>query len=144
MRFKDVPADEASTLKRFVRLDRFDEHLELHRLDCVSSHGHLENYEFVRRFLAETPPDEVRPPRLVTGDDLISLGYQARAAIPRDSGSGRGSAAERQDFDPRRCPASDPRVVQAHAEASSKSFYCNARIASVTAEGHSNCLDFMG
>jgi poly(A) polymerase len=75
MRFKDVPQMKASTLKRFVRLDRFDEHLELHRLDCSSSHGHLDNYEVVRRFLADTPPEQVRPPRLLTGDDLISLGY---------------------------------------------------------------------
>jgi poly(A) polymerase len=75
LRFKDVPQMKPSTLKRFVRLDRFDEHLELHRLDCTSSHGHLDNYEFVRRFVAETPPDEVRPVRLLTGDDLISLGH---------------------------------------------------------------------
>jgi len=76
LRFKDVPQMKTSTLKRFVRLDRFDEHLELHRLDCSSSHGHLGNYDFVRRFIAETPPEQVRPPRLLTGDDLISLGYK--------------------------------------------------------------------
>jgi tRNA nucleotidyltransferase/poly(A) polymerase len=76
LRFKDVPQMKASTLKRFVRLDRFDEHLELHRLDCSSSHRNLENYEFVRRFLAETPPEEVRPPRLLTGDDLKALGFK--------------------------------------------------------------------
>jgi poly(A) polymerase len=58
-----------------VRLERFEEHLELHRLDCLASHGLLEAYEFVRRFLAETPPEEVRPERLVTGDDLIALGF---------------------------------------------------------------------
>ncbi len=76
LRFKDVPQMKTSTLKRFVRLDRFEEHLELHRLDCNSSHGHLDNYHFVHRFLAETPPELVRPPRLVTGDDLICLGYR--------------------------------------------------------------------
>ena len=65
-----------STLKRFVRLDRFDEHMELHRLDCSSSHRNLENYGFMRRFLAETPPEEVRPIRLLTGDDLIGLGFR--------------------------------------------------------------------
>ncbi len=76
MRFKDVPQMKPATLKRFVRLPRFEEHLQLHRLDCLSSHGHLDNYEFVRRFLAETPPEQVRPPRLLDGDDLIGLGLK--------------------------------------------------------------------
>ena len=75
LRFKDVVQMKPSTLKRFVRLHRFEEHLELHRLDCLASHGHLEAYEFVRRFLAETPPEEVRPPRLLTGEDLKALGF---------------------------------------------------------------------
>ena len=47
MRFKDVPNMRESTLKRFLRLPRFAEHLELHRLDCLSSNGRLENYELV-------------------------------------------------------------------------------------------------
>jgi len=74
MRFKDVSGMKPSTLKRFVRLDRFHEHLELHRLDCSSSHGNLDNYQLVERFLTETPPLEVRPPRLLSGEDLIELG----------------------------------------------------------------------
>src|SRR6202043_840582 len=56
MRFKDVEQMKASTLKRFVRLPRFDEHLELPRLDCLSSHRHLESYGFVQQVLEETPP----------------------------------------------------------------------------------------
>jgi poly(A) polymerase len=76
LRFKDVPQMKRSTLKRFVRLNRFAEHMELHRLDCCSSHRNLENYEFMRRFLAETPPAEVRPVRLLTGDDLIGMGFR--------------------------------------------------------------------
>src|SRR5208282_3782602 len=76
LKFKDVRQMKLSTLKRFVRLDRFEEHLELHRLDCSSSHGNLESYEFVRRFLAETPPEKVRPPRLLTGEDLKALGFE--------------------------------------------------------------------
>jgi poly(A) polymerase len=75
MRFKDVEQMRASTLKRFVRLPRFDEHLELHRLDCLCSHGQSQSYEFVQRFLAETPPEQVQPPRLLTGDDLQHMGY---------------------------------------------------------------------
>jgi poly(A) polymerase len=76
MRFKDVAQMRPATLKRFVRMDDFGEHLELHRLDCSSSHRHLENYETVRRFIEETPPEEVRPPRLISGDDLIALGLR--------------------------------------------------------------------
>ncbi|MFZ3331188.1 MAG: CCA tRNA nucleotidyltransferase [Candidatus Acidiferrales bacterium] len=76
LRFKDVPQMKPATLKRFARLERFDEHLELHRLDCISSHRNLENYEFMRRFLTETPPEEVHPARLLTGDDLIDLGLK--------------------------------------------------------------------
>lgn len=74
MRFKDALQMRAATLKRFVRLSRFDEHLELNRLDCLASHGNLDTYTFVQRFLLETPAEKVYPPRLVTGDDLKSMG----------------------------------------------------------------------
>ena len=74
LRFKDVHEMRTATLKRFVRLPRFEEHLELHRLDCLASHGHLDAYTFVQQFLLETPPEKVYPPKLVTGDDLKSLG----------------------------------------------------------------------
>jgi poly(A) polymerase len=81
MRFKDVPKMKPATLKRFVRLERFDEHLELHRLDSLSSHGKLDNYDFASRFIAETPPEQVRPARLLTGDDLIALGFKPGPAF---------------------------------------------------------------
>jgi poly(A) polymerase len=76
LRFKDVAQMRPATLKRFVRLPRFDEHLELHRLDCLSSHRQLDAYHFVRRFIEETPPEQVRPQRLLTGEDLKQLGYK--------------------------------------------------------------------
>jgi poly(A) polymerase len=75
MKFKDVSQMRASTLKRFVRLHQFNEHLELHRLDCLSSHGKLDAYNAVRAFLAQTPPSLVQPPRLLSGDDLKEMGY---------------------------------------------------------------------
>ena len=75
MRFKDAGQMRTSTLKRFVRLPRFEEHLELHRVDCVSSNRNLEAYDFVRKFLSETPPEQVRPPRILNGDDLNEMGY---------------------------------------------------------------------
>jgi poly(A) polymerase len=74
LRFKDVHEMRQATLKRFVRLSRFEEHLELHRLDCLASHGSLEAYDFVQQFLAKTPPEQMRPPRLVTGHDLMGMG----------------------------------------------------------------------
>jgi len=75
MRFGVVDQMKKSTLKRFVRLPRFEEHMELHRLDCLSSHRHLESYGFVKRFLEETPVEEVRPQRVLTGTDLSEMGY---------------------------------------------------------------------
>jgi poly(A) polymerase len=76
MRFKDVHSMKRSTLKRFLRMPHFDEHLELHRLDVLSSHGDLENYEMVKQTLAELSEEQLSPPRLVTGGDLIAAGYQ--------------------------------------------------------------------
>ena len=76
MKFKDVPNMKASTLKRFARLNRFDEHLELHRLDCLSSHRKLDNYDFVQKYIRETPQEQIRPPRLLTGDDLVHMGFR--------------------------------------------------------------------
>lgn len=81
LRFKDALQMKASTLKRFVRLKRFEEHLELHRLDCLSSHGDLDNYEFMKRFWEETPVEQVRPPRLLTGEDLKALGFRPGPAF---------------------------------------------------------------
>ena len=75
MKFGAVEEMRTSTLKRFVRQPRFEEHMALHRLDCLSSHRNLASYNFVRRFLTETPPDQVRPARLLGGDDLQEMGY---------------------------------------------------------------------
>jgi len=76
MRFKDVTQMRTSTMKRFVRLPRFDEHLELHRLDCLSSHRKLDNLELVRKFIEETPAEQVHPPRLINGNDLQGMGFR--------------------------------------------------------------------
>jgi poly(A) polymerase len=75
MKFKDVPNMRESRLKRFLRMPKFDEHLELHRLDCLSSHGNLENYDFALRKLQEAPPEQLRPKPLITGRDLIAAGF---------------------------------------------------------------------
>jgi len=83
MRFKDAPNMKESTLKRFLRLPHFDEHLELHRLDCSSSHGMLDNYEFMRGRVEQLGEEQIQPPRLITGRDLIALGVRPGPAMGR-------------------------------------------------------------
>jgi poly(A) polymerase len=75
MRFKDVHRMKESTLKRFLRLPHFHELLELHRLDRLASNGELDSYRFVERKLAELDEEALKPPRLLTGADLIAEGY---------------------------------------------------------------------
>ncbi len=75
MRFKDVPRMKESTLKRFLRLPGFEEHLELHRLDVSSSNRNLESYELVRDKLREYTQERLKPEPLLTGADLIAAGY---------------------------------------------------------------------
>jgi len=76
MRFKDVPRMRESTLKRFLRLPKFNEHLELHRLDCLASHGRLDTYELIQQKLHMLTDQQLKPKPLVSGRDLITEGYQ--------------------------------------------------------------------
>jgi putative nucleotidyltransferase with HDIG domain len=75
MRFGHVMRMKESTLKRFMRLPSFDEHLAMHRADSLASHGNLSTYDFLREKMNETPPEIIRPVTLVNGDDLIAAGY---------------------------------------------------------------------
>ena len=75
MRFGDVKEMKDSTLKRFFRLPKFDEHLALHRMDCLSSHGMLDLYDYAKDRYEHMPEEQVRPALLVTGKDLIDAGY---------------------------------------------------------------------
>jgi poly(A) polymerase len=75
MRFGDAMKMKESTLKKFMRLRDFDEHMALHRADCLASHGNLTTYEFIRQKRAEIPAEKMRPAPLVTGNDLIAAGY---------------------------------------------------------------------
>ena len=75
LRFKDFPRMKRSTQLRFLRLEGFQEHLELHRLDCLASHRDLTNYEMARKMLEETPQEAIKPVPLLRGDDLIAQGY---------------------------------------------------------------------
>ena len=76
MQFGDIMKMKQSTLKRFLRMPRFDEHLALHYADVMSSNRHTELYEFAKRQFAELSQDEIRPKLLLTGEHLIAAGYK--------------------------------------------------------------------
>jgi poly(A) polymerase len=76
MVFKDVPKMRVAKLKRFMARPTFADELELHRVDCESSHGMLENYEFLKEKREEFANEPIIPPPLVNGDDLIALGLK--------------------------------------------------------------------
>ncbi len=76
MQFGDVPKMKQSTLKRFLRMPRFEEHLALHYADVMSSHRMLGPYETATRALAEMGQTEIRPALLLRGVDLIAAGYR--------------------------------------------------------------------
>jgi poly(A) polymerase len=76
MVFKDVPKMRVAKLKRFMARPTFEEELELHRVDCASSHRMMDNYEFLLRKGEEFANEPIIPPPLVRGDDLIALGLK--------------------------------------------------------------------
>jgi poly(A) polymerase len=75
MRFGHATRMSESTLKKFLRMPHFEEHLALHRADCLASHRILSTYEFIQQKQKEIPPETMRPVPLVTGDDLIAAGH---------------------------------------------------------------------
>ncbi len=76
MQFADVMKMKQSTLKRFLRLPRFEEHLALHRADVLSAHGAMGMYDFAKQHYDELGEAEIRPKLLLTGEDLIAAGYR--------------------------------------------------------------------
>jgi poly(A) polymerase len=76
MQFGDVKRMKQSTLKRFLRLPQFDQHLALHYADVTSSHGMLEMYTYAKGNFEQLGADEIKPQLLLTGEDLIRAGYK--------------------------------------------------------------------
>ncbi len=74
MNFMNVQKMRLSTLKKFLTRPTFEDEMELHRADCLASHGDVSNYDFLRQKQKEIPKSEAKPPRLLTGKDLIALG----------------------------------------------------------------------
>jgi poly(A) polymerase len=81
MRFMDVEKMRSSTLKRLLRQPDFDQHLALHRMDCLAGSGFLQHWEFLNAKRTELPEEEVRPAPLVTGRELIAAGYRPGPAF---------------------------------------------------------------
>ena len=81
MRFADATRMKQSTLRRFMRLPHFAEHLELHRMDCLAGPGDLTAYHYVRDQYERTPEEQIRPAPLLTGHDLIALGMSPGPAF---------------------------------------------------------------
>ena len=75
MVFMNVKKMRQARLKRFLRMKDFHLHLQLHRLDCLASHGMLDNYEFCLEKMQSLEQDDLHPPRLLTGDDLMAIGF---------------------------------------------------------------------
>lgn len=75
LKFIDLPRMRASTLKRFLSQEGFEEHLELHRLDCLGSHGNLDNWRLAAEMLDRSKPEDLHPHPILTGKDLIQMGY---------------------------------------------------------------------
>jgi poly(A) polymerase len=81
MRFADTARMKTSTLKRFFRLDSFEEHLALHRMDCMAASRNLDHYNFARDRWLAMPVEVVRPKPLITGRELIAAGYAPGAGF---------------------------------------------------------------
>lgn len=76
MKFADVRKMRAGKLKQFISRPTFETELEMHRIDCLSSHGMLDNYTFLKDKLKEYAAEELKPSPLLSGHDLIALGMK--------------------------------------------------------------------
>ena len=81
MRFAMSDRMKSSTLKRFFRMERFEEHLALHKMDCMAGSGNLDHWEFARERWQAMPEETLRPKPLITGRELIAAGYKPGAGF---------------------------------------------------------------
>ncbi len=81
LKFKDVFNMRESTLKRFLSLPYFEEHMQMHLADCMASHGKTDAYDFIREKMEEYGREEIKPIPLLGGQDLIDLGYSPGPAF---------------------------------------------------------------
>jgi hypothetical protein len=74
-KFKELPSSPVHAIKRFVRMPRFEDHLELARICALASDRDLSGYNFATKKLQEWSADDIAPAPLVSGDDLIGMGF---------------------------------------------------------------------
>ena len=83
MVFKDVQKMRVAKLKRFMARHTFGDELELHRVDCGSSHGMLDNHTFLKATAEEFANEPLIPAPLISGNDLMALGWEAGPTLGR-------------------------------------------------------------
>jgi poly(A) polymerase len=83
MAFKDVKQMRVAKLKRFMARPWFDDEMALHRVDCLSSHGMLDNYEFLNLKREEFANEPLIPQPLINGHDLIASGWKPGRTMGR-------------------------------------------------------------
>ena len=76
MRFMDVQKMRASTLRKMIGAETFDLEMELHRLDCIGSHGMLDNHDFIRAYVEEMENEPILPEPWISGRDLLDMGIR--------------------------------------------------------------------
>ncbi|HOE69334.1 MAG TPA: CCA tRNA nucleotidyltransferase [Candidatus Omnitrophota bacterium] len=81
MKFMNVKKMRSGKLKMFLLRPTFAEEMELHRADCLASHGMLDNYEFLQEKLKEYAHEELKPKPFINGNDLIAMGMPAGPAM---------------------------------------------------------------
>ncbi len=75
MNFMNVENMRQNRLKRFIRQSTFPIELDLHKLDCLASHGDLRIHSFLKDKIKEFGKERISPPLLITGKRLIEMGY---------------------------------------------------------------------
>ena len=101
MVFKDVQNMRVARLKRFMARPTFDDELELHRVDCLASHGLLDNFEFLKRRRQDFASEPLIPPPLITGHDLIAMGWKPGPKFKSGPRRGAGPPTRRHPADSR-------------------------------------------
>lgn len=76
MQFVELPKMRRSTLRQVLGRRHIQDELELHRVDCLSSHAKLDCYDFAQEKLRELADEPALPPPLVSGRDLIAQGFR--------------------------------------------------------------------